>query len=239
MKLGLNWISLPLALSRAQRRFVASESKSSKSVHLSELAVGDRPESWKRAGFSVGLSDSVQFGDLSINLTGLGTRGITSWSFDPEVSMSNICDIPVANTRGVASFAMRPEDYVHANGVHSIDHIVVKCGDVAHAESQFNSIGMSPNRKVTNQSKGMHYLFYKTGSTIIEVVCPIFKNSERGFIWGITFVTPDIDATYDYLKPLVKTPWNAVQPGRRIMTLNTEHLDISVKMAFISPHKKL
>ncbi len=53
--------------------------------------------------------------------------------------------------------------------------------------------------------------------------------------WGLALVTDDLDATAAGLGAACTTPKQAVQPGRRIATLKTRDLGISVPIAFMSP----
>jgi hypothetical protein len=49
-------------------------------------------------------------------------------------------------------------------------------------------------------------------------------------------ISPDLDATAAHLGDVTSAPKDAVQKGRRISTLRTRDLDISVPVAFMSPH---
>lgn len=51
-------------------------------------------------------------------------------------------------------------------------------------------------------------------------------------------VTEDIDALAQALGTKVGRVKDAVQPGRRIVTLRHQELGISVPIAFMSPHRK-
>jgi hypothetical protein len=229
-------IDFTSVLLKAQRTLATLDTRGTEAPFLSELTVGDSPEQWGRAGFSIDSHSIIKFRNLAIRLVGPKPRGVTSWSFTPTVSFPTICNIPISALSVPAQIHREP--IIHANRIMSIDHVVLKHGDLVFVENQFKSIGLLPKRQIANESKGLWYTFYRTDSTIIEVICPMQKTLDCGLIWGITFVSEDIDATHDYLKPLTKVPWNAVQPGRRITTLNTDHLDISLKIAFISPHGK-
>ena len=55
---------------------------------------------------------------------------------------------------------------------------------------------------------------------------------------GLAFVTQDIDAAAAALGDGLGRVKDAVQPGRRIGTVRTKDLDISVALALMTPHVK-
>jgi hypothetical protein len=191
-----------------------------------------------------------------------GKRGVTAWSFanlniNSNPQCDELCSIPLlprseivvgtgagagagagAGT-GVVSYAAS-----HPNGVAGIDHIVLRTACPDWVESEFLLHGIKKRRENINSKLGFRYSFYRPSNTILEVVSKISKyegasdgcDRPKAYIWGITFATHDIEFTHNKLKGLTKPPWDAVQAGRRITTLNTNAVDISTKVAFISPH---
>ena len=75
---------------------------------------------------------------------------------------------------------------------------------------------------------------------IVEVIAPSIpvKDSDvLSRIWGITFVTRDLDSTHAFLRDCTKAPWDAIQPGRKITTLKRDARGVSsLAIAFMSPH---
>merc|ERR1712113_335798 len=71
------------------------------------------------------------------------------------------------------------------------------------------------------------------------VVGPVKPTAGDTKLWGITFNCEDLDRTHNVLKDCTQPPWNAVQPGRRITTLQREkRKDVSLALAFMSRHVK-
>jgi hypothetical protein len=203
------------------------------------LVIGDNTDSWVRAGFSVTRTGEVNFGNFVLQLIGINNnRGVIGWEFSEPIGSSILCDIPV--TKALAPTI--PSSPQHPNGVVSVDHIVLKSENIMSTVEELGIIGLQPRRRNRDEKRNLEYVFYKTNSTIIEVISPISVSnnlSAKGHIlWGIAFTCPDIFATHRHLSTLTKLPWAAVQEGRSITTLNTKELDISIKVAFLSPHIK-
>ena len=56
-------------------------------------------------------------------------------------------------------------------------------------------------------------------------------------IWGLALTTDDLDGAVERLGPLVTEPKAAVQPGRRIATIDTRGLGIGIALALMTPHR--
>jgi hypothetical protein len=123
--------------------------------------------------------------------------------------------------------------------VNEIDHIVVRTSNWQKLDATFQSMGIVCKNSRVDSKTGTRFMFYRPSKTIIEVVCRSDSTDAEAKIWGITFSCRDIDETHAFLGPYTKTPWPAVQPGRRITTLIPDKLDISISLAFMSPHVKI
>jgi hypothetical protein len=207
-----------------------------------QVTVCDSPSAWATAGFAVAEDGTVQVGDFRIFLTGAQQqRGASSWSFRDlplaQQSRGELCGVPLQPTAGTAS-TQQP----HANGVVRLDHIVLRCPDAAVAQAELQAVGIDLRRQTLNEKTRTLYSFYRPGFTILEILSPHPADkpsgAERGFIWGLTFSCSDLDATHRFLGNVTRPPWPAMQKGRRITTLDTKSLDISLKIAFMTPHVK-
>ena len=80
-------------------------------------------------------------------------------------------------------------------------------------------------------------IFFRFGTVIIEVVgSPGVAGDGPSSLWGITYTVADIDASAAYFGERTTPVKEAVQPGRRITTLDHRALGMSVRTALISPH---
>ncbi len=222
-----------------------SSSCGSGSGVISTLLIGDDAASWRLAGFSIEKDNELTFGKLKIKFLGKSNlRGCLGWELGGE--RSNEGPVRVEVNQAVSSAG---NNISHPNGVSSIDHIVMKVNSSAHAEEALGALGINKIRETINTEKKISYSFYRPGGLILEVVAAIpsadgltnetEKPGSDGLytnIWGITFVTRDIDHTHQYLKEITKPSWPAVQKNRRITTLDSKGIDISLRVAFITPH---
>ena len=70
---------------------------------------------------------------------------------------------------------------------------------------------------------------------ILEVVgSPDSASDGPSTLWGVTFTVADIDATAAFFGDRTSPVKDAVQPGRRITTLDNRALGMSVRTAMIS-----
>ncbi|MDY7100280.1 MAG: VOC family protein [Actinomycetota bacterium] len=221
---------------------------------LAELVVADEPGSWSAAGFTVDDDGVCRIATVRVRLVGPvfnGTRGIQGWalrgvddgSIDGLVTVS-ADDTSAHDTTG-GSAAEPSGAPVHPNGVTSIDHVVVGTDDCDRTVRAFRMFGLEPRRTRRYEMNGrpMRQVFFRAGEVIVELVgadapdpadTPTRRPRPATF-WGLAHVVADIDATAAFLGDLTSAPKDAVQPGRRISTLDNHRLEMSVRTAFLSP----
>ena len=208
-------------------------------VTLAELLVADPPEAWRSAGFAVDDDGVCRVGTVRIRLQGAaGGRGVVGWV---------LAGIPGERTEvdGVptsVSEAAGPGPAEHPNGTSHIDHVVLLTPDLARTVVALGEIGLEPRRERDGELGGtpMRQVFYRLGEVILEVVgAPGVAGEGPSTLWGLTHVVADIDAAAALLGEHAAPVKDAVQPGRRITTLRTRELGISVRTALISPHVKV
>jgi hypothetical protein len=127
----------------------------------------------------------------------------------------------------------------HPNGVVAVDHVVLMSPHLARTEATLGAAGLHPRRHRDGELGGaaVRQVFYRLGGTILEVVgSPDAGGDAPSSLWGITFVTEDVDASAARFGAHASPVKDAVQPGRRITTVRTRELGISVRTALISPH---
>lgn len=200
------------------------------------LSLGDEPDAWRDAGFTVEGGECV-LGDVRLRFAA-DTPGISAWTvFHPDETPGrrSIDGLPTE----LVDEPPAPVVMHHANGITGFDHLVVSTSDIERTTAAFAAIGVEPRRTrdTTAGDAPLRQRFFRMG-TIIELIGPPEPDgSDRpaGF-WGVALVSDDIDATAAALGDRLGAVKDAVQPGRRIATLRTRELGISVPVAFMTPH---
>lgn len=196
------------------------------------LTVGDHPAAWRALGFAV-EEDRVTAGGVTVHLVGDdGPRGLLAWSLDPPVAD------PVDGLASRPAPAAAPTTS-HPNGVRAVDHVVVGTAHVDRTLEALATVGLHPRRRVDGLRGGdRSYAFLLLGTAVLEVVGPREHDPDRtpapaAFV-GLALVADDLD-TVVALPGVAGAPRDAVQPGRRIVTLRTAEHDISVPLAVLTP----
>lgn len=203
-------------------------------VTVDELEIADPVDAWTRAGFGVDSDAVCRIGSVGIRLAGSGT-GIVGWSLGglpPEGSLDDLDGIPTKRSTAAAA-----APGTHANGVTSIDHVVLLSPDLSRTVDALAAIGVDPRRERDGELGGqrIRQIFFRFGEVIVEVVgSPGTAGEGPSTLWGITYVVDDVDATAAFFGDRTTPVKDAVQPGRRITTLHHQKLGISVRSAMIS-----
>jgi hypothetical protein len=203
---------------------------------LDALEVGDEPAAWSAAGFAVD-GDTVVVGAVRVRCLGDGA-GHDRW----RVGASDPAAVPV-DVDGIATIAAaeRPAiaDVVHPNGVVALDHVVLRSPDLDRTTDALVHLGADLRRvrDIGSDGRAAQQRFLRMGETILELVGPAVPTGEGPCrIWGVAFVTDDIDAAAARLGARCAAPKAAVQPGRRIATIRTADLGIGPAIALMTPH---
>ena len=195
-------------------------------ISLDELRVGDFPEAWRAAGFTV-EGDTCVVDGVRIRLQGAGS-GITDWTLRGiPGAVSAIDGVPTA-----ASEADPVGTATHANGVTRIDHVVLMTPDLHRTTTALSELGLDVRRE--RDAGKFRQAFLKLGDVILEVVGPQEPGPGASHLWGLTFCVEDIGATAAFLGDRIGRVKDAVQPGRRITTLRGRDIGISPAIAFMS-----
>lgn len=203
-------------------------------VTVDELEIADPVDAWTRAGFGVDSDAVCRIGSVGIRLAGSGT-GIVGWSLGglpPEGSLDDLDGIPTKRSTAAAA-----APGTHANGVTSIDHVVLLSPDLSRTVDALAAIGVDPRRERDGELGGqrIRQIFFRFGEVIVEVVgSPGTAGEGPSTLWGITYVVDDVDATAAFFGDRTTPVKDAVQPGRQITTLHHQKLGISVRSAMIS-----
>ena len=200
---------------------------------LVEITVGDQPAAWASAGFAVGDDGATGVGTVGLRLAGpAGGRGITAWALAD--AGGDIDGLPTA-AADLESLPTGPPD--HANGVLSIDHLVVATPNLERTTAALEDRGILA-RRTREAGRGRAQRFFRLGEVILELVGPTEPAGDGpASFWGLAFTVADLDATAAHLSGRIGETKAAVQPGRHIATLHASD-EISVPVAFMSQARR-
>jgi hypothetical protein len=205
-------------------------------MRITDVEVGDSPEVWERAGFSVDADAVCRVGGVRIRLVGPGGgTGIVGWSLSglpPDHVRRDLDGIPTTRSGVIVAAPAQ-----HANGVTTIDHIVLLSPDLGRTVESLATVGATPRRQRDAQLDGrpIRQIFFRFAEVILEVVGSAETASDGpSTLWGITYNVANIDATAAHFGDRTTPVKQAVQPGRRITTLRHHELGMSVRSAMIS-----
>jgi hypothetical protein len=208
------------------------------SITIDELQVGDDATAWAAAGFAVD-DDTCHLGSVAVRLTGsAGPRGVRRWSLS-GASTEAVAGFVAAEgvpTR-VADVMERGAGAAHPLGITQIDHLVLMTPNVARTTASLEALGLDVRRVRDAELAGspVRQVFFRLGEVILEVIgAPTGEGEGPATFWGPTHTVGDIDAAAAYLGEGCGRVKDAVQPGRRITTVRTRDLGISVATALIS-----
>lgn len=201
---------------------------------IDELVLGDDPEAWEAAGFAVD-GDVVVIGTVRVRCTGDGGDP-SRWTLRP------LDDELPRSVDGIAtspSTASLPDPVTHPNRVTEMDHVVLRSPDLDRTTAAIEALGADCRRvrDVGEGDRAFQQRFFRFGPVIIELVGPAAPAGDGpATIWGYACVVDDLDAAVEAMGDAVGEAKDAVQPGRRIATVRTRELGISVPVALMTPH---
>jgi hypothetical protein len=174
-------------------------------VEIASLLIGDPPELWEDLGFVV--EDGASWISGIGHRLGAAGKGVIAWTLRDG---GGIDELPLDD--GPAPPA-RPTP-VHRNGVVALDHVVIGTPDLARTIDAFESVGvrLRRTRDTGTPDRPTRQAFFRLGETIAEVVGP---------------------PTASFLGERLRPAKEAVQPGRRIATLDRA-VGSTVPLAFMS-----
>lgn len=216
-----------------------------RSPALVGLDVADDPDAWRAGGFTVAADGTCTIGAVVVRLLGRPAgRGVLAWSFTALAPGTDDLDgIPTtATTAPPPGRAPLPDGPggAHANGAELIDHVVVTTPNPERTIAAFEGAGLVHRRTrlADGYAEPMRQDFFRAGEVILELIGPRTPDPARADrparLYGLAHTVVDLDACAAHLGDLLTAPKDAVQPGRRIATLKTRDLAISVPTAFLS-----
>jgi hypothetical protein len=201
---------------------------------IDRLIVGDEPEAWANAGFTVDDDGVCRIGTVRIELAGRDAgKGMRRWSLRDTEPLDEIDGIPTAvSTEPPATPASHP------NGTLRIDHLVLMSADgerTAGAITKATGLDVRRTRESGTYGAPMVQRFFRMGEVVLELISAAEPSEGPARFFGIAVDVDDIDGLSDFYGDRLGAVKDAVQPGRRIATLRHKDLDLSVAVAFMSP----
>ena len=198
---------------------------------LTTVVVGDEPGSWATAGFTV-HDDRVRIGSTTIVCDpGVG-HGIATVGID---GLTDTVDgLPI----GLVEAPVTPAAE-HHNRVTGFDHLVAMSPSIDRTADALIHAGLQRRRTCRFEVGGetRRQDFFWLGDVILELVgVDGAEGAGNATFWGLALECDDLDLAARRLGEALGTVKDAVQPGRRIATVRTKELGISVPIALMSPH---
>ncbi len=196
-------------------------------AEIASFDIADPVELWESLGFLVEAGASWVSGIR--HQLGSAGRGILAWTLRGAEGLD---ELPLASA---APKAPRPTP-PHPNGVIALDHLVIGTPDLRRTIDAFESHGvrLRRTRDAGTDDRPSVQAFFRLGETIVEVVGrPNEQGSGPARFSGLAFTVSDLDATGYLLGDRLRPAKAAVQPGRRIATLDWA-AGATVPIAFMS-----
>jgi catechol 2,3-dioxygenase-like lactoylglutathione lyase family enzyme len=203
---------------------------------IDEIGIADEPERWAALGFEI--DDGVcRIAGVNVRLTGARKgEGVRCWSLR-DIATADLDGLATARSEAPARTPALP----HPNGVVAIDHVVAFSPDLDRTVGVLQEAGLDLRRirEEPTPAGAPRQAFFRLGREILEVVqVPETRLAENGGadaparLWGLALLADDVDAAAAAIEGAGE-PRDAVQPGRRIVTLG-RGAGLAVPIALIS-----
>lgn len=211
------------------------------SVTIEELRLADDPGRWAGFGFEID-GDACRLGAVTVRLLGEDAgEGIVSWSLRGLAS-TELDGLPTERGRSLA-----PEPAgTHPNGVLGIDHVVVVAPDFQRCVDALRGAGLDLRRirEQPTPAGAPRQAFFRLGPEILEVVAEPPEVAERrggarrpAHFWGLAMSCASLPDTAARFGEHVGAVRDAVQPGRRIVTVRRS-AGMAVPLALMTPPRE-
>lgn len=209
-------------------------------VTIDEILVGDPPEAWADAGFTVDDDGTCRIGMVRVRLVGRdGGKRILGWSLRgaPE---ARLADGRLDSLPTTASSAPPATGATHPNGALYIDHVVLLSPNLPRTAQSIESLGVEQRgeRETDTYGAPMRQMFFRLGEVILELVGGTEPGEGDPGFFGLAITVADLDAAALRLGEHLGEAKDAVQDGRRIATLRHRDLGMSVATALMSPEPR-
>lgn len=197
---------------------------------LKELVVGDEPAVWAGLGFTVD-GDRCRIGAVDIVFDPSVGKGIRKWTLVGE-GPDAIDGVPTS----WSASGLEPAG-AHANGVFEIDHVVLTSPDHQRTIGALESLGIPSRRQRETGTYGSPMLqtFFRLGQPILELIGPKEPMGDQAArFFGLAFTSEDLELTAKTMGDALHPSKDAVQPGRRIATVD-KGAGSTIAIAIMSP----
>ncbi len=124
-----------------------------------------------------------------------------------------------------------------ATGIYAVDHVVLQTRDADACIRRFrDELGLRLALDQTVPEFGGRMLFFRQGKMTLEVIQHLERIPPEDFLWGITYLCRDIEATVEALdqRGVAHSAVRAGRkPGTRVATVKSHCLDLPTLL--ISP----
>jgi len=203
---------------------------------IDEIEIADEPERWAALGFQLD-GDVCRLAGVDVRLSGARDgEALRGWS---------LRDIASEDLDGLATVRseapVRAPALPHPNGVVAIDHVVAFSPDLDRTVASLKAAGLDLRRirEEPTPAGAPRQAFFRLGRVILEVVQVPDRSLEQNGgaggparLWGLALLADDVDGAATAI-PGAGRPRDAVQPGRRIVTLGRD-AGLAVPLALIS-----
>ena len=188
-------------------------------MFLDELLIAGPPEPWR----AIGVGDQVGRIRLAFGAEG---SGVVGWRL--RGAEDGVVD-------GLRTLPSGAPDREPADGPYlAVDHVVASTPDFDRTRAALAGAGFE-ERRVREAGRDARQAFYVVGDALLELVGPREPNGDGpASFWGLVLVVDDVEKAAERLGPLAGTPRDAVQPGRRIVTLRRE-AGLGTAVALMTP----
>ena len=207
---------------------------------LLALDVVGAPQQWAGWGFEIGQADSgLWLGSTWVRLiegSPEGAHGVVAWSIAGTPGLFGL-----TGAKGRAPRHAR-EQRPHSNRVVGIDHLVVSHPDLDRAAADLAHAGIEVRRWRDVPGASMRQGFAWLGDVVLELIGPSEPGANAAHqapaFFGLALTSDDIDATASAFGAWSSPVRTAVQPGRRIITVDANDGAKRKWLAVMSPHPR-
>jgi hypothetical protein len=201
---------------------------------LARVSVGGDPAPWSGLGFEV-VDGRFRVGTVEIVVGDVESGTLAFRSDDgpaPAVELDGIrCDLEGPDP---------PEgEALHDNGVTSLDHLVIAAPSLDRLTAGLRTVGLEVKRE--REAGDIRQRFLRLGEVVLELVGPAAEPSptpdvgeQPARLWGLAFTAPDLERVVREASIPMGEVHEAVQPGRRIVSVRRE-ARLPLPVAFLTP----
>ncbi|UTI62823.1 VOC family protein [Paraconexibacter antarcticus] len=192
---------------------------------LAAIDVALDPPVWAALGFAVDEDGTCVVGATTLEVIGAAAEGaplLPGWTLrGPAAATPDTVDGLPTTWTDAPPAAGAP----HPNTARALDHVVLRTPDTGRTFAALQATGMELRRERTagTGSRALRQGFFRHGEAIVEVVGPLQHAGDGpAALWGLSFLVEDLDAAVALLGEGAGAVRDAVQPGRRIVTVRAE-----------------